>query len=152
MRHGWRPLQRYIEVHERVLRIHSMHMDPPKVYREEWINPNYHYLSCEQINFTTFYGNKIRVDIRIDVDVDDSVPNRKKAKTFVYTFSAYQPGGNPLIRYCSPHDEDHLERTAPHHRDHHKHDFTSGKEQITIIDAELRPHVGEFLNEVLTKF
>lgn len=152
MRHGWRPLQKYIQVHERILRIYSVHMEPPRVYREDWINPNYLYMTCEQINLTTFNGSKIRVDIRIDVAVDDSVPNRKRARTSIYSFSAYQPGGNPLLRYCSPHENDHFEKTGSHHRHHHKHDFPNGKEEITLLDPELRPHVGEFLNEALSRF
>lgn len=152
MRHGWRPLQKYLEVHDRVLRFHHKQMDIPKIYGREWVTPYHLELTCVGIILTTFNGHSVRVDLRMITEIDRSVPSLPKARTFHYSFNANRPRGTPLIRYCSPHDEDHLERASPHHSHHHKHDFTSGREKITLLDAEIRPHVGEFLNEVLSRF
>ncbi len=150
MRHGWRPFQKYIEVHQRILRLNHPFMENPRVYTISTPTPQYLRLECARIMLTTFSGNRVRVDLLIDAEIDDTVRNRPRARTFEYTFSANVPGGKPLIRYCSPHFHDHPERGAPHHKRHHKHDFRSGEDDITLLDAEERPFVGEFLNEVLT--
>lgn len=41
MKHGWRPLQKYLEVHDRVLRFHHKQMEIPKIYEKVWVTP-YH--------------------------------------------------------------------------------------------------------------
>jgi hypothetical protein len=44
------------------------------------------------------------------------------------------------------------EAAPGHHAHHHRHDFTTGKEKITLLTAESRPYVGEFLDEVMNNF
>jgi hypothetical protein len=126
-------------------------MNPPKVYEHRWFTPQWLQLTCLPIFLTTYKTTLVRVDIRIDVEVDDSVA-RPQARTFDYTFSANLPGKSTLIRYCSPHPDPETLTAPGHHAHHHRHDFTSGKEVIKLLDAESRPYVGEFLDEVLAHF
>lgn len=151
MRHGWRSLQNYLDVHDQVIRSYHRHMSPPKVYEQKWFTPQWLHLSCFPIFLTTYRGSQVRIDIRIDVEVDDNFA-RPQARTFDYTFSANLPGKTTLIRYCSPHPDPETGAAPGHHNHHHRHDFTSGKEIITLLDEEARPFVGEFFEEVMNNF
>ncbi len=150
-KHDWASYQTYINAHERVLRTYAKFMEYPKRYKLDEVNENWFILSCKELIFTTYNGGKIRVDIIKDVEVDVSVPQRKKARTFAYSYSCSRPGGSRLIRYDSP-DTEVGPKTPDHHRYHHKHDFTSGKEVITKVADDAWPHVSDFFNEVLTSF
>lgn len=151
MRHGWRSLQNYFDVHDQIIRSYHEYMNPPKVYDHKWYTSQWLQITCLPVFMTTYRGTLVRVDIRIDVEVDDSV-SRPQARTFDYTFSANLPGKRTLLRYCSPHPEPGTSVAPGHHAHHHRHDFTTGKEVIMLLDAETRPFVGEFLDEVLKGF
>jgi hypothetical protein len=151
MRHGWRPLQNYLDVHDRVIRSYHRYMSPPKVYESKMYTPQWLVLTCFPVFLTTHQNTLVRVDIRIDVEVDESTA-RPQARTFDYTFSANLPGKGTLIRYCSPHPEAGTSAAPGHHAHHHRHDFTNDKEVITLLTEETRPFVGEFLTEVMGSF
>jgi len=153
-KHDWASMQTYINAHDRVLRQYSKFMDHPRQYQHARITPNYLLLKCENILFTTYKGNRVRVDITKDVEIDDSIPKREQARTFGYSYNANRPGLGNLIRYDSPDPADEICRAAIpyHHRFHHKHEWTSGVEHILRISDDAWPHVDEFLGEVLSKF
>jgi hypothetical protein len=151
MRHGSRPLQNYLDVHDKVIRSYHRHMNPPMVYSLKWLTPQWLHLSSFPIFMTTYRSTVVRVDLRIDAEVDDTTA-RLQTRTFDYTFSVSLPGKGPLIRYCSPHPDPETIAAPGHHAHHHRHDFTSGKEKITLLTAESRPYVGEFLDEVMNTF
>ena len=152
-KHGWASLETYLNAHDRVLRTYTKFMDQPKQYRYEWANSNYLVLKCHGIDFTTYSGNKVRVDLYKDVDIDDSNPKRLRARTSGYSYNANRPGVGNLIRYDSPDLAVTVAQSTPfHHQFHHKHDWTSGVEQIIRISDDNWPHVHEFLNEVLSTF
>jgi hypothetical protein len=70
---------------------------------------------------------------------------KKRAKTFNYSYNAWDPKTNKnLIRYCSPH--------LDHNKFHHKHDYTVDPDETNKIGNDEWPHVSEFLEEVLTNF
>ncbi len=151
MRHGWRSLQKYLDVHDRIIRSYHRYMNPSKVYDLKWETSQWLRLSCFPIFITTYQNTLIRVDIRINAEVDDSTA-RPRARTFDYTFSANPPGKGALIRYCSPHFEPGTLVAPGHHAHHHLHDFTTGKEIITLLTEDARPYVGEFLSEIMGRF
>lgn len=151
MKHGWNSLVHYLEIHETILRTYEKYMESPRIYNKNWLNELHLFLSCTRIIVTTYRGSRIRIDIEKDVEVDDSIPGRLRAKTFGYKYSANRPGEPSLIRYCSPHWDANPEKAPDHHRYHHKHDFTRGKEIITKTGNDW-PHVGEFFEEVLKNF
>lgn len=150
-KHGWNTREHYFSIHEKILRQYESRMVSPRKYSirpetDQWVR-----LVAEGILFNTSKGNVVRVDIRKDVEIDDSLPHRPMARTFDYTYSANYPKGSALIRYCSPHYDIDNPNAPDHHKFHHKHDFRAGIERITRIDDDGWPHVGEFLNEVLAE-
>jgi hypothetical protein len=146
MKHGWNSWDNYWDIHEKILRIYSKYMQAPKTYKLEKHTAQFYELSCEGIMITTFKQTLVRVDIRKEVEIDDSSPNRLRARTIGYSYSVNlpNPDGRNLIRYCSPHID--------HNKFHHKHDFTKKPPQTIRIGDDEYPHVGEFLNEVLANF
>ncbi len=46
----------------------------------------------------------MRIDISKDVEIDITVRNRPKARTYNYSYNANTPKGGSLIRYCGPDD------------------------------------------------
>jgi hypothetical protein len=155
MKHDWNSLENYLTIHEKILRFYNKWMDPPRTYRVEKLTQEGSdlILSCHSAFLTTEKGTRIRVDIEKIVEVDDTLPNRKKARTYSYSYSANIPGGDKLIRYCSPHEDGEEEGSAPHHKHHHKHDFTKKPEiKIIVLEADSWPHVGDFLKEVRETF
>ena len=152
-KHGWNSLQHYLEIHDKTLRFYQKHMETPRVYKYEKLNEYFHTLTCLKIFVHTYKGTRVRIDIKKDMTVDPSNPKRPRARTFRYSYNANIPGGSDLIRYCSPHEDWEQEGSAPHHKHHHKHDFTKGpKEKITLLGDDEWPHVGEFFEEVLNSF
>lgn len=152
-KHDSASLQRYLNAHERVLNTYSRYMDHPKVYRQNFLTPNYLLLECVGIIFTTYNGNKVRADITKDVEIDDSIPGRPRAMTFGYSYNANRPGIGNLIRYDSPDLPAQLGPGSPtHHYFHHKHVWVSGKEQIIRVGDDDWPHVDEFFHEILSTF
>lgn len=150
-KHDWNTLENYLNVHERVLHRYSGNMLTVKTYSIRKITDYFRVLRAENINFRTFNGNEIRVDIRKNVEVDPSNKKRPRARTYDYTYSASIPNGEKLIRYCSPHED--VKPGAPdHHQFHHKHIFKDGKEKIQKIADDEWPHVNEFLQEVLDSY
>lgn len=150
-KHGWNSFENYIGVHEKTLRFYEKYMESVRTYSHSNDTEFDYKLRCEGIFFHTYHGTRIRVDLAKDLEIDPTNPKRRRARVERYTYSANLPGRGPLIRYCSPHDRWELEGSAPHHRFHHKHDFTSGQEVITKT-GDNWPHVGEFLEEVLKSF
>src|SRR5690606_13426128 len=101
----------------------------------------------------THRGTVVRVDIEKEVEIDLTIDTRPRARTHGYSYSAIIPRSGTLIRYCSPHDDSHIEGSAPHHKFHHKHDFTKGPAgAITLLGDDEWPHVGQLLDEVLGRF
>ena len=132
-KHSWNSLANYLSVHEKTLRFYHKFMEVPKSYTYSIITEFEHNLNCSGILIRTYRGNRIRMDIRKVIEIDLSHPHRPRARTFDYTYSANIASGPKLFRYCSPHDSFENEGSAPHHSHHHKHDFTKGKEEITLI-------------------
>lgn len=152
-KHDWNSLQGYLEVHEKILRQYQRYMEVHRSYKYEVITAFWHSLECSQIIFQTYQGTRVRVDIHKDIEVDPSNPRRTQARTFKYSYNANLPGGNEVIRYCSPHDDYEEEGSAPHHARHHRHDFTKNpKGEVTLLGKDDWPHVGEFFEEVLKSF
>jgi hypothetical protein len=89
-------------------------MVEPKVYQTDENTSQWVTITCEKILLRTKKGNIIRADITKDVEIDDSVPNRRKARTFTYTYSANIPGGEKLFRYCGPHVDVDLDEAPDH--------------------------------------
>lgn len=132
-KHDWASIQTFLNAHDRVLRTYSRYMDSPKQYKLKWVTPNYLSMECLEIQFTTYKGNTVRVDITKDVEIDDTNPKWKLARTFSYSYNANRPGVGNLIRYDSP-DIVIGANTPHHHLYHHRHDWTSGSEKITKVD------------------
>jgi hypothetical protein len=152
-KHGWNSLQHYLEIHEKTLRMYHRYMETPRLYAYNEDTPYHHTLICTHIFLQTYKGTRIRVDIEKDIEVDRSNPKRTRARTFGYTYSANLPGKGELIRYCGPHGDWEEEGSAPHHKRHHKHDFRKNpKGEVSLLGEDDWPHVGEFLEEVLSSF
>ena len=149
-KHDWAPLRHFLDIHDKILRFHHRYMETPRSYDLDWKNPNYLIMRCERVYLTTYKGTRIRVDITKEILVDDAIPNRPKALTYDYTYSASVPGGDTLFRYCSPHHDRDNPKSPDHHKFHHKHDFSGATEKVIRVEADEQPHVGEFLKEVLT--
>lgn len=152
-KHGWNSLADYISIHEKTIRFYQKFMETPRVYSYR-INTEFdHELTGLGIIFHTYHGTRIRVDISKGIEVDPSNIRRPRARTFDYTYSANIAGGQRLFRYCSPHGDHEEEGSAPHHAFHHKHDFTKGpKGDVILIGDDEWPHVGEFFDEVLSRY
>ena len=152
-KHDWSSLQTYLNAHERVLSTYSKFMDVPHQYNQKRITQNYLLLECIGIIFTTYNGNKVRVDITKDVEIDDENPKRLKALTVGYSYNANSPKMGNLCRYDSADQPSQLgPGSPPHHYFHHKHVWISGKEQILKIEDDQWPHVDEFIQEVLRNY
>lgn len=152
-KHGWNAFADYVTVHEKTLRLNESYMVVPKTYTIIKVTELYWTLEAIGIELRTFKGNRVRIDISKDVEVDLTNKYRPLARTEGYTYSANYPKGSAcLIRYCSPHFDRDRSKAPDHHPFHHKHDFTSGKEVITKLSPDGFPHVSEFLVEVLKAF
>jgi len=145
MKHGWNSWDGYLAVHEKVLRFFAKFMENPKPYQILEVTDQFRILKCENIIINTYNGTRLRVDIRKQVLLEQQ-HGRLMAKTFRYAYGVFRPNpdGSQLIRYNSPHDD--------HNQFHHRHDHTVNPAVITRIGEDEYPHVGEFLNEVLTTF
>ncbi len=150
-KHDWASYQTYMDAHERVLKTYEKFMEFPKTYTKEVANESWVIFRCQELIFTTYNGSKVQVDLHKDVEIDASVPTRKKARIFAYSYHCGRLGGPNLIRYDSP-DIQIGPKTPKHHYYHHKHDFTSGKEVITRVPNDSWPHVSDFFHEVLMTF
>lgn len=151
-KHGWNTLSDYLSIHEKTIRFYHKFMEIPRVYSFQSFNEFEKTLSCFGIFVQTYRGTRVRIDLEKIIEIDPSNPRRLRARTHTYKYSANIPNGRKLIRYCSPHQDWEEEGAAPHHADHHRHDFTKGKEEITILGKDDWPHVGEFFEEVLGRF
>lgn len=152
-KHSWNSLQHYLGIHHKTLRFFEKLMETPRVYTHKIENEVTQTLRAAGIIFLTYRGSRVRVDIKKTLEINLSNPKRPRARTFEYRYAASRPNQSPLIRYCSPHGNWEEEGTAPHHRYHHKHDYTKNpKGDVTILGDDDWPHVGEFLEEVLQRF
>lgn len=150
-KHDWATRQSYLNAHERVLRTYEKWMDHPHSYKHTQVTAEYLLLQCHGIIFTSYQGNKVRVDITKDVEIDTSNPKRLLARTFGYSYNAVEQRTGNRIRYDSP-DSVFTPATPYHHRFHHKHVEQNGKETITRVPNDEWPHVDEFFREVLSAF
>ena len=146
MKHGWNSWDNYFDIHEKVLRFYSKYMQAAKSYHVTRHTDQYYEMTCTGILFQSFNQNLVRVDIHKDLEIEDSLKSKLKARTLGYSYSANKPNpdGRNLIRYCSPHPD--------HNRFHHRHDYTKVPTEVIRIGDDAFPHVGEFLNEVLRTF
>lgn len=152
-KHDWNSLQHYLEIHFKTLRLYQKYMETPRFYAHKVENELSHSLVCPGIIFLTYRQTRVRAEIEKYVEIDPSNPFRSRARTYAYTYNANIVGGEKLIRYCSPHQDWEKEGSAPHHRHHHKHDFTkNSKGDVQILGDDNWPHVGEFFEEVLGRF
>ncbi len=152
-KHDWNSLQNYIVVHEKTLRFYERHMETRRSYVYDKWTDRYATLECKGMILLTSHGSRIRIDIEKEILIDSTNSVRPRARTYSYSYSAISPGRHTLIRYCSPHDDAHVEGSASHHRFHHKHDFArSSQGVITLLGSDEWPHVSEFLDEVLQSF
>lgn len=94
LKHDWASIQTYLNAHERVLRTYVKYMEHSKGYIQTLVTANYLLLECKGIIFNTYSGNKVRVDITKDVEIDDSVPRRTRALTVGYSYNANMPNVN----------------------------------------------------------
>lgn len=128
-------------------------MEEPRIYRYDENNDFFHQLTCLGIFLHTYRGTRVRIDIAKDIEVNPSNPKRPRARTFSYSYEANYPKGAEIWRYCSPHDKGEAEGKAPHHKFHHKHDFTKDpKGEVILLGDDEWPHVGEFFEEILRSF
>lgn len=153
MKHDWNSLENYLNVHSKTLRDYAKRMEDGVIRQcsPTWWTPIYLELSCQKIFFITDKGNRVRVDIRKEAEIDDTYA-RPRARTIYYEYSCNEPGKDTLIRYCGPDPDYDPKKHPPHHDRHHRHDFTSGKEIITPIESDAWPHVSDFFDEVLKSF
>ncbi|MBI3295878.1 MAG: hypothetical protein HYZ71_14225 [Deltaproteobacteria bacterium] len=151
-KHGWNSLENYLSVHEKTLRFYEKYMETVRTYDHDTDEDNFYNLTCFGIFFHTYRGTRIRVDLEKDIEIDSINRNRRRARTYTYTYSANYPGQSEIIRYCGPHG-DEREAGAPHHKRHHKHDYRKDpKGEVILLGDDEWPHVGEFLQEVLSSF
>ena len=152
-KHGWNSLTDYMSIHEKTLRFYHRFMETPKVYTPIQFNECEMRLICEGIIVHTYHGTRVRIDIKKNLEIDPSNPRRPRTRTFRYKYSANIAGGPKLVRYCSPHEDWEEEGAAPHHRYHHRHDFTKNPNgEVSLLGPDEWPHVGEFFEEVLSRF
>ena len=151
-KHGWNSLKDYLSIHDKTIRFYQKFMETPKLYSHRISTEFEQSLDCIGIIFHSYRDTRVRVDVRKVIEVDASNSRRPRARTFDYTYSANIAGGPKLFRYCSPHDDYEGEGAAPHHSQHHKHDFTKGSEEILLLGDDEWPHVGEFFEEVLSRY
>jgi hypothetical protein len=162
-KHDWNDYQNYIDVHDRVLRFFSCYMTPVKTYSSEWPFADKLYLILElnNVQFTTARGTVAGLVIEKHVIIRRAPYPKPQAKTWSYKYHAYDSTtGIGLLRYCSP-DRDAgnpgNHGGTNHHAVHHRHDFSRyGCDPIagdvTPVDSEKVPHVGDFLNELLMSY
>ncbi len=152
-KHGWNSFADYLSIHDKTIRFYHKFMASPKVYSVTTFTELEKRLTCEGMIVQTYRGTRVRIDIRKGIEIDPANTKRPRARTYNYTYSVNIPGGSKLIRYCSPHEDWEEEGAAPHHRHHHRHDFTKNpKGDVTLLGKDEWPHVGEFFEEVLGLF
>ncbi|MGK5086617.1 hypothetical protein WDW86_03595 [Bdellovibrionota bacterium FG-2] len=154
MKHDWNTLDDYLSVHHRILHFYGKYMETPKAaYQVTQLTPRFYTLECAGIIFRTYLSNRVRVDIYKEILVDDSNPRRRRARTIGYSYNANTPQGANLIRYDSPDPLSTLGTNSPHHHSyHHKHDESVSPSRIIRIEDDEYPHVGEFFDEILSRF
>ena len=146
-KHSWNWLEDYLRVHERVLGNYTSDIETPRSYSYTWLTEQYLILSVT-FHLKTSKGQRVRIDISKDVEVEALPGGKRHARTEAYSYNASIGSGN-LIRYDSPHDQN--ENTPDHHKFHHNHDFTKTPPTIARVHDDW-PHVNEFLDEVLQRF
>ena len=155
LKHDWNTLEDYLSVHQQVWKKYDLWQATGKpFYSTIYYTDQYLELKTERFFLTTHKGTVVRIDIRKEVEIDDTRGKKKVARTFGYSYSCNLPSqsrserGKVLLRYCSPHPP--KEDEPVHHPYHHRHD---GMGNVKIISDENDiPHVSEFLDEVLNSF
>lgn len=131
-------------------------MQSPVQYSHEVVTDNFEMLIARKIVFTTWQGTTVHVNLKKDVTIRANKMGRLEAKTYSYRYHANLPNGVALVRYCSPDDPKVIQNPNDHHTFHHKHVFDhlgAQTQVLNMINAEGGwPHVGDFLNEVLSTF
>ncbi len=158
VKHDWNTLENYLSVHQKVWKKYNLALATGlPFYKVQIITDQYWELKAEGFSLTTNSGTLLKVDIRKEIEVDDSQGRKKVARTYGYTYSCNLPSRGPLnrgrnlIRYCSPHDPRPDE--PGHHPYHHRHDFTGIYPTIKLIkNMDEVPHVSEFLDEIIGSF
>ena len=91
-KHDWNTLENYISVHQAVWKKYKLNLATGKpFYSVEIITDQYWELRAEGFPLTTKLGTLIKVDIRKEVEIDDSRGNKKVARTYGYTYSCNLP-------------------------------------------------------------
>jgi len=153
-KHDWNSRESYFDIHYRVLRFFEPFMNPPVQYKHQIVTSNFEVLTARFV-FTTSRGSVIKVSIKKDITIQHPKAGRTRAKTHAYRYHANLPDGRPLLRYCSPDDPNVIIDPKDHHTFHHKHVFDRLGNNIAVLDVTGTkdwPHVGDFLNELLTDF
>lgn len=131
-------------------------MQSPVQYKHQVITENFEMLIAPKIVFTTWKGTTVHVSLKKDITIRATKLGRREAKTYSYRYHANLPSGLPLIRYCSPDDPRSIQDPNNHHTFHHRHIFDHLGNQTRVENVTTAeggwPHVGDFLNEVLSVF
>jgi len=133
-KHGWNDLENYLHVALRVAEQHPFVVD--------------HRLSIEassetgEISGDVFCHDHIILDVRKHFEIRTR-RNRKEARTVRYSYHARYENGKTILRY----DNAHAGQRLGHPTRHHKHDWRSGREEISHVGNNW-PHLSEVLDEL----
>ena len=151
--HDWNTLQNYLEVHENVLWKYSAHFLIVPKYKITKYTSQFWQMDLLKVRIRTRKGTEITLDIEKEIEIDDSVPKRPRARTGMYRYVASKPNpdGRCILRCDSPH-EDATEPGSPdHHKYHHKHDYRTSPQFIVKFPDDGWPHASDFLEEVVSE-
>ena len=133
-KHGWNDLENYLHVALRVAEHHPFVVD--------------HTLSVQtspeagEISGDVLCHGHIILDVRKHFEIRTR-RNRKEARTVRYAYHARYENGENILRYDNAHPPQHL----GHPTRHHKHDWQSGREEISHVGNDW-PHLSEVLDEL----
>lgn len=133
-KHGWNDLEDYLHVALRVAEHHPFVVD--------------HTLSVQrspeagEISGDVFCHEHIILDVSKHFEIRTR-RNRKEARTVRYAYHARYENGENILRYDNAHPPQHL----GHPTRHHKHDWRSGREEISHVGNDW-PHLSEVLDEL----
>jgi hypothetical protein len=133
-KHGWNDLEDYLHVALRVAEHHPFVVD--------------HTLSVQppseagEISGDVFCHEHIILDVSKHFEIRMR-RHRKEARTVRYSYHARYENGENILRYDNAHPPQYLGYPTRHH----KHDWRSGREEISHVGNDW-PHLSEVLDEL----
>ncbi|HEU4760298.1 MAG TPA: DUF6516 family protein [Dehalococcoidia bacterium] len=133
-KHDWNELQNYLVVVLRVVRDHpfvvgdNLEIPPPSQ-------------EAGEIAGDIFCHENVVLDVLVHYEIR-AVGNRQQARTSRYSYHARYGNGGDILRY------DNADQHRGHPTRHHRHDFRSGRDQVTHVGADW-PHLNEVLDELM---